>query len=433
MATAVQGIDEHSDEDSNGSAAMDIASDASSSPSPQQPPAPGSTVGAKRKASNDPVADGESFEDQKKKPKLAPPVGSQPPLEESPPAYLKCTPECWQEIFSYLPPVMLARCLRLSRRFNGYLTRLTPSPPLPKRADSRVVRVRDSDSVWAEARKAYFPQLPKPLKQCNERTMIRLIGGRHCETCNKEPTGLPAQTPITQYTAGPGVNGVRVVFAFGVRVCGPCLGRLTDSDISLFQSQYRNLLPGLPFAFLTPELHLVTSTVRKQQEIPAKIRAGKVFFSTDVKNLYLEYQEAQELGAGAVEEWQKGLKGLGDTLMADAGRWEKWEATLPLGVDLANVIREYDPTPSQAIVVPGRSAAVDTVDSVDAVDDTQLDTETFTGKCDDLPVVPDPQFERNAVSIAAKMYCMLSLYPALNKFQPLSPRIRCSSFSGTIF
>lgn len=30
--------------------------------------------------------------------------------------------------------------------------------------------------------------------------------------------------------------------------------------------------------------------------------------------------------------------------MADAARWEKWEAQLRLGTDLSQVLREYDPS-----------------------------------------------------------------------------------------
>ena len=30
--------------------------------------------------------------------------------------------------------------------------------------------------------------------------------------------------------------------------------------------------------------------------------------------------------------------------MADAARWEKWEAQMRLGIDLSRVLREYDPS-----------------------------------------------------------------------------------------
>ncbi|GAB7363769.1 hypothetical protein MBLNU230_g4337t1 [Neophaeotheca triangularis] len=348
------------DDDSDGSADMDLSLDTSPTPPPPGPrqaqvPWP-STAGAKRKLSDDAAVNGGSTADATKRPRLATRFVPPPPVDDGIPYLKKLSPECWQEVFSYLPPAMLARGLRVSRVLNAFLSQLEPSPKVSKSTDSRTVRIRDSESLWGDARKAFFPQLPKPLKQCTERTMIRLIGGRHCEICDKPSQSAP-QVPITQYTAGPGADGVRVVFAYGLRACGPCLAQITTKDIELFQSKYKSLLPGLPFAFLTPEFHLITNTIRKQHNIPGNLRAGKVYFQQDVESLYLEFEEAQSLGAGAVEEWQKGLRGMGDALLADAGRWEKWEATLPLGADLASVLREYDSTPPlHAPEVAGRSA-----------------------------------------------------------------------------
>ncbi|KAI7517329.1 hypothetical protein KC316_g20781, partial [Hortaea werneckii] len=90
-------------------------------------------------------------------------------------------PELWQYIFLRLSPAMLSRCLRVCRAFNSYLTKTKAQPTLstakkPKDPEKDKVKTVDSDSVWAEARKLYFPNMPRPLMRCSELTMLQLIG-----------------------------------------------------------------------------------------------------------------------------------------------------------------------------------------------------------------------------------------------------------------
>lgn len=132
--------------------------------------------------------------------------------------------ELWQQIFLRLSPAMLSRCLRVCRTFNTYLTNTKAQPvnstaKKPKDADKDKVKVMDSDAIWAEARKNYFPNMPRPLMRCNELTMLQLIGCRSCQFCQRPPAPVPASSP---FNAGPGPSGIRVVWPFGIRTCGQC-------------------------------------------------------------------------------------------------------------------------------------------------------------------------------------------------------------------
>lgn len=138
-------------------------------------------------------------------------------------------PELWQHIFLRLSPAMLSRCLRVCRAFNTYLTKIKAQPTLstakkPKDPEKDKVKTVDSDSIWAEARKIYFPNMPRPLMRCNELAMLQLIGGKTCQFCGKAPASLPATGP---FSAGPGPYGLRVVWPFGIRTCGQCFDQHT--------------------------------------------------------------------------------------------------------------------------------------------------------------------------------------------------------------
>lgn len=67
----------------------------------------------------------------------------------------------------------------------------------------------------------------------------------------------------------------------------------------------------------------------------------KVYSQKHIDDLQQEHQNAMEFGTAAAEEWVKGLPLLGKQQMADAARLERWEASLPLGSDISQVLREY--------------------------------------------------------------------------------------------
>jgi len=95
--------------------------------------------------------------------------------------------------------------------------------------------------------------------------------------------------------------------------------------------------------------------------IPNHLRVSKVYYQGDITNILSELDTAKSLGDGAAEEWRKGLAEKGKLAMADAARWERWEASMRPGIDLLQVLREYDPSSFpviQRLAAQSKSAAV---------------------------------------------------------------------------
>ena len=168
----------------------------------------------------------------------------------------------------------------------------------------------------------------------------------------------PATTP---FNAGPGPDGLRVVWPFGIRACGRCIESntlkvgQTDSrlsftlpliilqDVQILVSGAASLRIGLPYIFLTPDLHFIPEVQRQLPGgIPSHLRVAKVYFNEDTNTIIRGFESAKGFGDGAAEEWRKGLYTKGKAAMADAARWEKWEGQMRLGSDLSQVLREYD-------------------------------------------------------------------------------------------
>jgi hypothetical protein len=101
------------------------------------------------------------------------------------------------------------------------------------------------------------------------------------------------------------------------------------------------LRAGLPHAFCTPDLHYIPATLQAQAAASIKGTMYKVYSQKHIDDLQQEHQNAMEFGTAAAEEWVKGLPLLGKQQMADAARLERWEALLPLGSDIPQVLREY--------------------------------------------------------------------------------------------
>ncbi|KAI7292081.1 hypothetical protein KC352_g2384, partial [Hortaea werneckii] len=285
-------------------------------------------------------------EDPSKKRRHSPSQSSPvPPNTDTSALVASLPPELWQHIFLRLSPAMLSRCLRVCRAFNTYLTKTKAQPTLstakkPKDPEKDKVKTVDSDSIWAEARKLYFPNMPRPLMRCSELTMIQLIGGKTCQFCGKTPAPLPATGP---FSAGPGPHGLRVVWPFGIRTCGQCFDQHTLKDVELLVSPAASLRFGLPYAFRTPDLHFVPEMTRQLPGgIPSHLRVAKVHYQDDVQTIQEEYEDVKGYGEGTAEEWRKGLVTKGKEAMADAARWEKWESQIRLGADLPHALREYD-------------------------------------------------------------------------------------------
>lgn len=289
-------------------------------------------------------------------------------------------PELWQQVFLRLSPAMLCRCLRVSKAFHAYLTQMKAAPVAKKDIKKvRQVRLLDSETIWAEARKLYFQNMPRPLMRFSELEMLQLIGGSTCQFCHRLPAPVPATTP---FNAGPGPDGVRVVWPFGIRTCGRCWEQLSIKvsfpshrpllppsfshppphsipipvctltsrptvfyqDVQILTSPAASLRHGLPYAFRTPDLHFVPEMTRQSYPggIPSQLRVAKVYYTKDVKDIQAEHEDVQGYGEGAAEEWRKGLNNKGKEAMADAARWEKWESQTRPGADMVRTLREYD-------------------------------------------------------------------------------------------
>ena len=370
-ANTARGPDEDDDQDDHSSVEMDLSD--SRTPTPGLPPkatfhpeprvepiAIAMSQSSKRKLSGEGSSTNATAQistGSSKKPKL-----SANPLEELIGAVSKARAlpvELWQQIFLHLSPNDLARCVRVCRPFKVYLTE-TKAKPVANKTEAKdltKVRVFDSEAIWAHSRKTFYPNMPRPLIRLTELQMLQLIGNLHCQFCDRVPIVLQ---PTTAFNCGPGVHGVRVFWSFGIRSCGQCVeintlkvsllcsqynAHLTDciQDVQLLQTQAGALRGGLPHCFLTPELHLVPDYQRSQPDgIPAHLRVAKVYYKPDVSKIVQEQSDANSFGAGAAEEWKKGLITKGKDAMADAARWEQWAALMPQGIELSHVLREYD-------------------------------------------------------------------------------------------
>lgn len=221
------------DQDEDSSAEMDLSD--SRSPSPERPQI-GNTLsegsGAqhvaisqppKRKLSDENVGvngTAHTSSEGAKRPRLSrsPSIDSQGGAFKA----LDLPVELWQQIFIHLSPNDLARCVRVCRTLKTYLTETKASPATNKAEakDFSKVRVFDSEAVWAHSRKTLHPNMPRPLSRLTELQMLQLIGNKLCQFCGRAPSQL---YPTSPFNCGPGAEGVRVFWPFGIRSCGKCI------------------------------------------------------------------------------------------------------------------------------------------------------------------------------------------------------------------
>lgn len=224
LATGSGDAVEKDDDNDSSSEDMDL-SEPSQPATPELPPLPvvapansaAATVdssnhtGAKRKLDHVDDADRDvdtvTADEQSKKRKI-----SDTPREVSLPAAV------WQRIFMFCSPASLCRLLRVTKELNHILTGIKAAPASPK--DKSAARIVDSETIWTNARKIFFPQLPRPLSSFSELDMLKLLGGKTCQFCGRLPVPPPA---TSVFNCGPGHLGVRVLFPFGVRTCGLCI------------------------------------------------------------------------------------------------------------------------------------------------------------------------------------------------------------------
>jgi hypothetical protein len=127
-------------------------------------------------------------------------------------------PAVWQHIFSFCSLADLGRLIQVNRPFHSYLTDV--SDVSLSRTENTCLHLSMSEALWASARNAYNSNAPKPLDGRTELHMWQLVWAKRCQFCNKLDTPVPGEKLWQQ---GPGEAGVRTVWPFAIRACGPCL------------------------------------------------------------------------------------------------------------------------------------------------------------------------------------------------------------------
>lgn len=134
-------------------------------------------------------------------------------------------PAIWQHVFLFCPVRALGRLLQVNRSFHSYLTAVRSVSNV--KPDTGFLRLLKSESIWVSVRNNMCPaKPPKPLPGFGELQMWQFVWSRHCQFCGKQGTFTPGEKIWQQ---GPGAAGVRVIWPFGVRACGPCLMKKCQS------------------------------------------------------------------------------------------------------------------------------------------------------------------------------------------------------------
>ena len=140
--------------------------------------------------------------------------------------------EIWQHVFSFVPPVFLGRLLRVNRIFHAYLTTAKGEEPNPKHWKRPAVQPKNANDIWTASRRRFAPGLPKPLIGMSELDMWRLLRGRQCQNCGASKIQNFAMATESPLESGPGDKGLRIIWPFGVRLCGPCLQKCSEKVLS---------------------------------------------------------------------------------------------------------------------------------------------------------------------------------------------------------
>lgn len=129
----------------------------------------------------------------------------------------------WHYIFTMIQPRRLGILLQVSKLFKSYLdpsSSIDLVKSLPG-AQGRLSALQP-DAIWRASRKRYWPKMPAPLKDKTELDMWRLVRSRQCQFCGRLVEGN-STTAKTKSSPGPGPEGVRLLWSFGVASCGSCL------------------------------------------------------------------------------------------------------------------------------------------------------------------------------------------------------------------
>lgn len=132
--------------------------------------------------------------------------------------------EIWHHIFTFVPPKALGRLLRVNKGFNAYLNPTSPhKPPSLALLSKSATSLRQPEFIWQASRRLYRPGVPSPLEGFTELEMWRFACSTTCESCGKQSKAMSSAPVMDPWHAGPGANGVRPIWLFKLRSCGPCL------------------------------------------------------------------------------------------------------------------------------------------------------------------------------------------------------------------
>ncbi|KAF6220170.1 hypothetical protein HO133_003301 [Letharia lupina] len=233
----------------------------------------------------------------------------------------------WQHIFCYVPPVFLGRMLSVNHAFN---TILTPgqSEEDPTPLPNSIIQPLKAEAIWALSRRRFCPGVPRPIHGLMELEMWKLLKGNGCQICEKVKVDTSVANPQDPWESGPGDTGVRVIWPFGLRCCGPCLQDNTQKELDLSMSSDCPffLLQGLPFAFISENYHYIGHNVLRSITAPPMLRMTKRYYKPDVEEIKRQFETAKELGVASAEEWTKGLAQQGQQCLEDIIRWEQWDS-----------------------------------------------------------------------------------------------------------
>jgi hypothetical protein len=124
----------------------------------------------------------------------------------------------WQHVFLSCSLYDLGRLLQVNRAFHSYLIDVRNVSLHDPHAGS--LRLLKSESLWASARNALPVKPPKPLQGFSELRMWQLAWAKRCQFCRKESSPILGEKLWQQ---GPGADGVRTIWPFGIKSCGTCL------------------------------------------------------------------------------------------------------------------------------------------------------------------------------------------------------------------
>lgn len=131
--------------------------------------------------------------------------------------------EIWHHVFTFASPRTLGRLLRVNKIFRAYLDPQSPASASAIASLSRsVVPLRQPEVIWQASRRLFRPWMPNPLDEMSELDMWKLSCNFVCDFCDKRQNSVSSISP-DQWHSGPGEAGVRPIWAFAIRACGPCL------------------------------------------------------------------------------------------------------------------------------------------------------------------------------------------------------------------